>query len=53
MQKSHIQTRFALGQIVATRGALDTMAKTGHNSASFLQRHVSGDRGALCLSSHR
>ena len=48
MQKPQTQARFALGQIVATRGALDAMGKTGDNPATFLQRHLSGDWGDLC-----
>ena len=34
---------FNLGQIVATPGALDAMAKTGDDPAVFLGRHVTGD----------
>jgi len=38
---------FDLGQIVATPGALDAMAKTGDDPAVFLGRHVTGDWGDL------
>ena len=38
---------FDLGQIVATPGALDAMAKTGDDPGVFLGRHVTGDWGDL------
>jgi hypothetical protein len=39
--------RFALGQVVATPGALEELAEAGENPASFLARHVTGDWGEL------
>ena len=38
---------FAIGQLVATPGALD-LAKNGINLAAYLRRHMSGDWGDLC-----
>ena len=38
---------FPLGQIVATPGALDTLAQAGQGAHEFLTRHVSGDWGEL------
>ena len=44
---------FALGQIVATPGALEAMTKQIDGSLeaycrSFIERHASGDWGAVC-----
>ena len=41
-------TKFSLGQIVATPGALEAFEKTGQSPAEFLSRHVRGDWGDLC-----
>ena len=38
---------FALGQIVATPGALDALEKAGQTAEEFISRHVSGDWGTL------
>ena len=38
---------FALGQIVATPGALEALAKAGQTPHELLQRHVTGDWGDL------
>ena len=40
--------RFPLGQVVATPGALEALAASGENAASFLRRHVAGDYGDVC-----
>lgn len=40
---------FTLGQIVATPGALQALEEAGHTASEFLDRHVSGDWGDLCL----
>jgi hypothetical protein len=42
------EPRFALGQVVATPGALDALTVSGQLPAEFLQRHASGDWGELC-----
>lgn len=42
-----VRTRFDLGQIVATPGALEVIAQEGHLPAEFLDRHVRGDWGSL------
>ena len=39
--------RFALGQIVATPGALDALAQAGQTAEEFISRHVVGDWGTL------
>ena len=39
--------RFRLGQIVATPGALEALARSHEEPFSFLIRHVSGDWGDL------
>ena len=41
-------TKFPLGQIVATPGALEALQKTGQSPAEFLNCHVSGEWGDLC-----
>ncbi|MGH9631735.1 MAG: hypothetical protein ACRD7E_25795 [Bryobacteraceae bacterium] len=41
------RAKFALGQIVATPGALDALQQTGESPWTFLARHVSGDWGDL------
>lgn len=37
--------RFALGQVVATPGALDLLQKHGFSAAQLLARHMTGDWG--------
>lgn len=39
--------RFALGQVVATPGALDALEKAGQTPDDLINRHVSGDWGTL------
>jgi hypothetical protein len=38
-------TKFALGQVVATPGALEAIKDAGQTPADFLDRHVRGDWG--------
>ena len=38
---------FALGNVVATPGALDLLDRTATNAAELLQRHQSGDWGSV------
>jgi len=40
-------TLFPLGRIVATPGALEALARVGRDAQFFLQKHASGDWGAL------
>ena len=40
-------TRFPLGKIVATPGALDALAAAGNNPLAYIRRHVTGDWGDL------
>ena len=40
--------RFALGQIVATPGALDLLERCGFSSMALISRHVHGDWGDSC-----
>lgn len=42
-----MSSRFPLGRIVATPGALDALGRAGDTPAAFLRRHVSGDWGDL------
>lgn len=39
------QTKFPLGQIVATPGALDALRENNQEPLPFLQRHAQGDWG--------
>lgn len=41
------QPRFALGQVVATPGALAALLQAGQTPLEFLERHVVGDWGEL------
>jgi hypothetical protein len=41
------RVRFSLGRIVATPGALETMARTQTKGLQYLARHASGDWGDL------
>ena len=40
--------RFALGQMVATPGALALLEQTGFSALALVSRHVHGDWGDLC-----
>jgi hypothetical protein len=42
------KTRFHLGQILATPGALDALEATGQDGWRYLKRHQSGDWGEVC-----
>ena len=42
-----MKPRFALGQVVATPGALAAIEKSGQQPGDFLSRHVSGDWGEI------
>jgi hypothetical protein len=44
----HRNPKFALGQIVATPGALTLLEQSDDRPERFLQRHVSGDWGDVC-----
>ncbi len=39
---------FTLGQLVATPGALDALAKAGQSPLEMLCRHARGDWGEVC-----
>lgn len=41
------EPRFALGQVVATPGALDALRETNQTPFEFLSRHVAGDWGEV------
>ena len=43
-------TKFSLGQIVATPGALDLLERHGEAAEKYLLRHVNGDWGELSAS---
>lgn len=40
--------RFALGQIVATPGAIELLEQTGFSALALISRHVHGDWGDCC-----
>jgi hypothetical protein len=42
------RTTFNLGQLVATPGAIETMAEGGHDPLEFLRRHACSDWGVVC-----
>jgi hypothetical protein len=44
---SRAQSRFSLGHIVATPGALRALEEAGERPATFVDRHISGDWGEL------
>ncbi len=39
---------FALGQLVATPGALQALEENGQGCSEYLERHMTGDWGDLC-----
>ncbi len=39
---------FALGQVVATPGALNAFSEAGQTPLGFISRHASGDWGEVC-----
>jgi hypothetical protein len=41
------ETRLPLGRIVASRGALEALARAGQDAKVFLERHASGDWGEV------
>jgi len=41
-------TKFSLGQILATPGALEALQESGQTPLFFLTRHVQGDWGEVC-----
>jgi hypothetical protein len=45
--KQQQQSKFSLGQVVATPGALDALTVAGQTPLDLLQRHVAGDWGDL------
>lgn len=40
-------TKFPLGQVVGTPGALAALAETGQTPQEFIRRHITGDWGEL------
>lgn len=44
-----IQQILELGRVVATPGALEEMKRAGQSPSQFLNRHLSGDWGDLCV----
>ena len=41
-------SKFPLGQIVATPGALEALEQSGQTADFFLAKHASGDWGEVC-----
>lgn len=48
MSTASHSTKFALGQIVATKGALCALKENGQHAAEFIQRHARCDWGDVC-----
>jgi hypothetical protein len=48
LSNANRQPRFALGQVVATPGALHLLQQTGTDAMALLMRHVNGDWGDIC-----
>ncbi len=46
------QPKFALGKVLATPGALETLEKAAQSAAQFLERHARGDWGEVCDEDH-
>ena len=42
------ETRFTLGQIVSTPGALEALQRNNSTGLEFLSRHAKGDWGIVC-----
>lgn len=42
------KSRFALGQVVATPGAMEALTASGQSPDEFLRRHAVGDWGTIC-----
>ncbi|NUM55777.1 MAG: hypothetical protein HUU46_19220 [Candidatus Hydrogenedentes bacterium] len=47
MNKQQLQPLFHLGQIVATPGALEALARNTTTGLEYLRRHATGDWGLL------
>lgn len=43
-----LQTKFELGQLVLTRGAVEVLSDAGESYWGYLVRHAKGDWGKLC-----
>ena len=41
-------TKFSLGRIVATPGAIEALSNADEDALTYLQRHARGDWGDLC-----
>jgi hypothetical protein len=48
-----LQTKFSLGGVVATPGALEALQKAGQTAIEFLQRQARGDWGEVCEEDRR
>lgn len=46
-------SKFPLGQVVATPGALEALAEAGQTPAFFLDKHSQGDWGKVCKGDKR
>ena len=52
MSENNGSPRFALGQIVATPGALEVIEASGESPKHFLSRHLRLEQGELCAEDH-
>jgi len=41
-------SKFALGTVIATPNAIETLGRHGKSASEFIARHVTGDFGNLC-----
>jgi hypothetical protein len=47
MEEDSMAARLALGNVVATPGALEALQEAGQGALEFIRRHVTGDWGDL------
>jgi hypothetical protein len=52
MIRSNGSPKFALGQVLATPGALEALEHSGQSPAEFLRRHLRLEQGDLCDEDH-
>ena len=48
-----MKTKFDMGRLLATPGALAALESAGESPAKFLDRHVTGDWGDVCSADGR
>jgi len=48
-ETNYVRTLFEVGELGTTRGALEALLRARQSPAEFLERHVRGDWGDLCV----